>query len=41
MPNYYYTCDNGHNYMERRPDDMEQIYKDCQNCGAKLTEVTE
>lgn len=41
MPNYLYTCANGHNYTEKRPPELEQIYKDCQTCGAKLTEVTE
>jgi len=34
MPDYKYICENGHNYLEKRPEDMEQIFKVCQNCGA-------
>jgi hypothetical protein len=41
MPDYKFTCENGHNYIEKRPVEIPQIYKDCQNCGAELTEVEE
>lgn len=39
MPTYTYVCSNGHGYLEKRPVDMEQIYKVCQTCGADLIET--
>lgn len=39
MPDYKYLCANGHDYLEKRPVEMEQIFKTCQSCGAELKEV--
>jgi predicted SprT family Zn-dependent metalloprotease len=39
VPEYKYTCASGHDYLEKRPTEMEQIYKMCQTCGADLTEI--
>ena len=39
MPDFKYVCANGHAYSEKRPVEMEQIFKVCQNCGTEFTEV--
>lgn len=41
MPEYKYKCSNGHDYIEKRPVEMEQIYKVCQNCGADFVSIND